>query len=109
MGDFLVKTEVLLAVYNGEKHLRALLDSLKAQTDPDFFVRFQDDGSTDSTISLLAAAAQEDPRFFSGTEPGRRFGPAGNFLSLIRQSDADCILLCDQDGAFGLPDPERGG
>ncbi len=104
MGDFLVKTEVLLAVYNGEKHLRALLDSLKAQTDPDFFVRFQDDGSSDSTISLLAAAAQEDPRFFSGTEPGRRFGPAGNFLSLIRQSDADCILLCDQDDVW---DPDK--
>ena len=99
-----MKTEILLAAYNGKKHLPALLDSLKAQTDPDFSVRFQDDGSDDGTGELLSAAAKEDRRFIPGSEAGRHFGPAGNFLSLMRQTDADFVLLCDQDDIW---DPEK--
>ncbi len=100
MGDNLVKTAVLLAVYNGEKHLPALLASLRAQTDPDFIVLFQDDGSTDGSARLLSSAAAEDDRFREAGESGRGLGPAGNFLSLIRQADADALLLCDQDDVW---------
>ena len=54
MGCHLVKTAVLLTAYNGSAHLPALLDSLLAQTDPDFTVLMQDDGSTDDTVALLS-------------------------------------------------------
>ena len=54
MGDHVVKALVLLAAYNGEKHLPELLDSLCAQTDRDFSVLVQDDGSTDRTPEILA-------------------------------------------------------
>ena len=97
MGCYLVKTAVLLATYNGSKHLPALLDSLLAQTDPEFTVLLQDDGSEDDTVALLTGLCAKDPRFSFGTEQGQHLGPAGNFLSLIRQTDADYTLLCDQD------------
>ena len=97
MGGDLVKTVILLAVYNGEKHLPAQLASLQAQTDPDFTVLYQDDGSSDRSGELLAGVSAADPRFQPGREAGRRLGPAGNFLSLLRQADADYVLLCDQD------------
>ena len=97
MGDHLVKTLILLAVYNGEKHLPQLLDSLKSQTDQDFTVLVQDDGSDDGTPSLLSELFRSDPRFVCGSESGCHLGAAGNFLSLIRQADADFVFLCDQD------------
>ncbi len=97
MGDHLVSTLILLAVFNGEKYLPALLDSLRAQTNSDFSVLGQDDGSDDETPALLDELFRADPRFASGNESGRHFGAAGNFLSLIRQADADYVFLCDQD------------
>lgn len=93
----MVKTAVLLTAYNGSAHLPALLASLQAQSFPDFTVVMQDDGSDDNTPALLKELAERDPRFTFGAEQGQHLGAAGNFLSLIRQSDADYVLLCDQD------------
>lgn len=93
----MVKTAVLLASFNGSAHLPALLDSLRSQTDPDFTVLVQDDGSADETQQLLSEVSMQDSRFAFGDEQEKGLGAAGNFLSLIRQADADCILLCDQD------------
>lgn len=97
MGGHLVKTVILLTAYNGSKHLPDLLSSLQAQSDPDFSVLIQDDGSEDGTLGLLEKCCAEDSRFSFGSEQGKHFGAAGNFLSLIRQADADYVLLCDQD------------
>ncbi len=97
MGDFLVKTAVLLAVWNGEAFLPSLLHSLESQSEKDFQILFQDDGSGDETPALLSAAAARDTRYRAGTEGGRKLGAAGNFLSLLRQCDADRIFFCDQD------------
>lgn len=100
----MVKTSVLLTAYNGSVHLPTLLESLAAQTDPDFTVVMQDDGSTDDTPSLLSGIAESDSRFVFGIEQGQHLGAAGNFLSLLRQSDADYVLLCDQDDYW---EPEK--
>ena len=104
MGCYLVKTAVLLTAYNGSAHLPELLESLRTQTDPDFIVLAQDDGSTDETPELLRNAAAQDERFCFGTEQGAHLGAAGNFISLIRQTDADYCLLCDQDDIW---EPEK--
>ena len=100
----MVKTSVLLTAYNGGAHLPALLESLAAQTDSDFTVLMQDDGSTDETPSLLSGIAERDSRFLFGSEQGCHLGAAGNFLSLLRQYDADYVLFCDQDDFW---EPEK--
>ena len=97
MGCHLVKTAVLLTAFNGSVHLPGLLESLRTQSDPDFVVIMQDDGSTDGTPAILKDIAAQDNRFGFGSEQGKHLGAAGNFLSLVRQADADCCLLCDQD------------
>ena len=97
-------TAVLLAAFNGSIHLPALLDSLRSQTDPDFMVVMQDDGSSDSTPEILKQMAVQDGRFVLGSEQGQHLGAAGNFLSLIRQTDAGYCLLCDQDDIW---EPEK--
>ena len=104
MGDYLVKTVILLTAYNGSAYLPALLDSLLSQTDPDFTVLMQDDGSSDETAELLKNISAKDSRFVFGAEQGQHLGAAGNFLSLIRQAEAGYTLLCDQDDVW---EPEK--
>ena len=95
---------MLLAAYQGERFLPEQLRSLREQTDPCFRVLMQDDGSRDGTPELLCKTAAEDPRFGLAAEQGRRLGPAGNFLSLLRQAEDPLIALCDQDDCW---EPER--
>ncbi len=92
-----MKTMILLAAYQGEKYLPDQLASLSGQTRQDFEVLWQDDGSGDGTAALLDAWSRRDSRFRPAAEQGRHLGAAGNFLSLLRQADADLMLLCDQD------------
>jgi len=91
----MVKTTVLLAVCSGERFLPAQLSSLASQTRKDFTVLYQDDGSADGTANLLNDFSSLS--MVSGKEPGCHFGAAGNFFSLLRQSDSDLYFLCDQD------------
>ena len=99
-----MSTEILLATYNGEKYLPTLLASLEKQTEKDFFVRFQDDGSTDRTQKILAQWMAKDARMIPADRQGMHLGAKGNFCSLISQSRAERILLCDQDDIW---EPEK--
>ncbi len=51
---------VLMAVHNGERHLRESIESVFAQTFADFELLVVDDGSTDATPEILSRYA--DPR-----------------------------------------------
>lgn len=53
---------VLLPCYNAEAYLDATLQSLRQQTYPNLEILAIDDGSTDGTAAILAAAAAQDPR-----------------------------------------------
>lgn len=104
MGLEVVKhIQVLLAAYNGQSWLNAQLDSLSAQDDADFSVLMQDDGSTDGTRALLEDRRKADGRFRMAGEQGCHLGAIGNFISLLRQSDAPYCALCDQDDEW-LPE-----
>ena len=98
-----MRVEILLATYNGDRYLPELLDSLAKQTEVDFSVLYQDDGSIDGTGDLLSAWAGKNPRFRPGREQGLHLGAKANFFSLLRQSSADLVFLCDQDDIW-LPE-----
>lgn len=102
MGVGLVKTQVdvLLAAYNGVKYLPAQADSLDRQLWRDYRVLWQDDGSTDGTDAFLQARSANNARWQPGAEQGKHLGAAGNFFSLLRQSDAPYAALCDQDDVW---------
>lgn len=100
--------DVLLATWNGEHHLAALLDSLLAQTHVDFRVLVSDDGSTDETLTVLE---HYRPRFGGRMlslpqRPAGR-GGLGNFEYLMQASlddaQASWAMFCDQDDVW-LPD-----
>lgn len=53
---------VLLTVYNAEKHLKAAIDSILAQTFSDFNLLIIDDGSTDSSRKIINSYSYKDSR-----------------------------------------------
>lgn len=59
----MVRVSVLVAVYNASPFLRCCLDSLLAQTMPDFEAICVDDSSTDDSADILEAYAARDARF----------------------------------------------
>jgi glycosyltransferase involved in cell wall biosynthesis len=86
---------VLLPCYNAATILQEALDSLQAQTFPDFEIICIDDGSTDKTLEILQAYAQKDPRFVVLAEPHRGVvGAANHGLEACR---GDIIVRMDAD------------
>ncbi|KLE32279.1 hypothetical protein AAW01_10500 [Aurantiacibacter gangjinensis] len=67
---------IVLPVHNGERFLRAALDSILAQTMTDFELIAVDDASSDSTPAILAHYAARDPRIRVITNPSNRKLPA---------------------------------
>jgi glycosyltransferase involved in cell wall biosynthesis len=86
-----------MCTYNGSRYLREQLDSISSQTCSPFELVVCDDGSSDSTLSILndfASRARFLVRVFSNA---KRLGPARNFGQAIELCTGDIIALCDQD------------
>jgi glycosyltransferase involved in cell wall biosynthesis len=97
-----MKVSVVMPVRDGERFLREALESTLAQTLADFELVVVDDGSTDSTPTILDEAAQRD-----GRVRVRRQQPGGLTVALnagctlaqaplIARMDADDVMLPDR-------------
>jgi glycosyltransferase involved in cell wall biosynthesis len=62
MSTYIPKVSIGLPVYNGEKFVAAALDSLLAQTFPDFELIISDNASTDRTSEICREYAGRDMR-----------------------------------------------
>jgi len=93
-----MSVDILMATYNGGRHLRNQLLSLQQQTYEDWILWVRDDGSVDDTISILREFAGYDSRIKIVEEDfGRHLGPGKNFLGLTKYSAAEYVIFCDQD------------
>lgn len=93
---------VVMAVHDGERWLAETLASLSAQTFGDFEVVVIDDGSTDGSAAILAAAAGRDARYRIVTQPNR-----GLVASLNRGLDEARAPLVARIDADDVAEPER--
>ena len=94
-----MKIQVLLSTYNGEKYLREQIESLLNQKGVDIKILARDDGSQDSTVSILSEYQRNYDNFIF--YQGENCGPAKSFLDLIVHADvADYYALCDQDDVW---------
>lgn len=83
------KLAIVVPVYNVARYLRECLDSLLAQTNPNFVVYAVDDGSTDGSGSILENYAKKDPRFIVFHKPNGGVSSARNVaLNAIKQNDS---------------------
>lgn len=96
-----MKIVVLMSTYNGEKYLPEQLESILDQLPNDGEVLIRDDGSSDSTLSILERVA--DPRV--KIMAGENVGFCRSFFALIdaAPAEADLLFFSDQDDVW-LPD-----
>jgi len=85
---------VVMAAYNGAAFIRETIDSLFAQTMPDFEIVVVDDGSKDDTIAILSAI--EDPRLRL-IRAERNGGPAVARTIALSHARGHYIAALDQD------------
>lgn len=77
-----------LPVYNGEKFIKAAIDSLLAQTFEDFKLIISDNASTDKTEEICRAYAEQDHRICYYRND-KNIGCAGNFNRVFKLSSSE--------------------
>ena len=99
-----VKVSVVMCTYNGEKYLREQLQSILDQTRPPDEIIISDDGSTDSSLQIVAEFASSNGvaqtpvwRVETRTTP---LGVSENFASALKKVRGEFIALADQDDVW---------
>ncbi len=91
------KVAVVTAAYNMERFVRATIDSVLAQTMPDFEMIVVDDGSTDQTASIVESIDDARVTLISiengGVSAARNRGLASCQAPLVVFLDADDLLM----------------
>ena len=114
--DKTVKITVLLPVYNAEKHLRACIDSILAQTFQHFSVLIINDGSNDGSVDIIQSYNDARIVFINRSENKGLINTLNEGLSKIHtqyiaRMDADDIALpnrLEKQFAFMEAHPEVG-
>ncbi len=89
------QVNVLISTYNGEKYIKEQLDSVIEQSYDNIKIYIRDDGSTDSTIDVIAPYLNADKVQLIKAE---NVGFGRSFLSLLKAAeDGDYWAFCDQD------------
>ena len=84
---------VCMATYNGEKYLREQIDSILIQLENSDELIISDDGSTDSTISIIESYRDKRIKLYINSKHGIN----NNFENALNHSKGDYICLSDQD------------
>jgi glycosyltransferase involved in cell wall biosynthesis len=98
---------VALPTYNGDSHLEELLDSILNQTLSPTEIVISDDGSTDETLEILEAYAEQSPDISRLSVTECNLGVAKNFERAIRNCTSSVIALADQDDVWVQEKLER--
>lgn len=95
------KVTVLLSTYNGSKFLLQQLNSLYEQDYPDIRILARDDGSSDSTRSILDS--EHSKGRIEILDGHNNLGPAFSFFELLRcaaSTGTEYAAFCDQDDVW---------
>lgn len=90
-----MRVSVLIPAYNAEQYLEVCLDSVCKQSYSDLQIVIVDDGSTDSTIDIIKAAAAKDARIEYSVQSNS--GIAATRNTLLEKAKGDAILFVDAD------------
>jgi glycosyltransferase involved in cell wall biosynthesis len=95
----MVKVQVLLSAYNGERYIREQIESLLNQAGVSVRIRIRDDGSVDSTREILR---EYESRENVDIVCGENIGVTASFFELLKASGEPCdyYAFSDQDDVW---------
>lgn len=91
---------VVMATYNGEKYVEEQIKSILSSSYQDFELFIFDDGSKDSTISILERYKADYPDKINFIRNSVNYGVTMNFIQALAKMTADYIMFCDQDDVW---------
>lgn len=95
---------ILLATYNSEKYIRAQIESLLNQSIVDWRLYIRDDCSTDNTCQIIHEYHFKFPnKIFVIDNQRKSLGAYLNFVSILKEIEADYYMFCDHDDVW-LPE-----
>lgn len=89
------KVTVVVPVYNAEHYLGNCVQSLQAQTEPDWELLLVDDGSTDNSGALCDRLSQQDPRIRAIHQKNQGPGAARN--TGVEAAAGEWLMMVDSD------------
>lgn len=93
------RVAILLSAYNGEKYIKAQLDSLLKQKGCEVEIFIRDDGSTDRTLEIVQKYENELQNVHVNS--GKNIGYRDSFFELLfRVKNFDYYAFCDQDDVW---------
>jgi len=96
-----VKIAILLPTYNSEKYLREQIDSLILQSYSNWHLWVRDDGSSDSTLSILDDYwRQIEGKITIVTDTKGNLGTCRSFETLMEYCSGDYLMFCDHDDVW---------
>jgi glycosyltransferase involved in cell wall biosynthesis len=93
-----MKISVIIPTYNEEKDLELCIESLGAQTHPDFEIIVVDDGSKDNTLEILQNLEKTLPNFKFVKQLHRGPGAARNLAA--KHAKGEVLVFVDADMTF---------
>jgi glycosyltransferase involved in cell wall biosynthesis len=88
---------IVMTTYNGEKYVGEQIESILDSNFQDFELYIYDDGSKDSTMSILRGYEAKYPDKIHAQQNDVNLGVTMNFLQALGRTTTDYIMFCDQD------------
>ncbi|MEY4383524.1 MAG: putative glycosyltransferase EpsE [Bacteroidota bacterium] len=98
---------VALCTYNGEKFLKAQLESILQQSLPVDEIIICDDGSTDKTLDIVHQVQASTATPIQLYQNSENLGSSRNFEQCVKHCSGDYIFLSDQDDLWKNHKVER--
>ena len=95
-----------MPVYNGARYVASAIESILAQTDPDFELIIADNASTDDTVEICQQFADQDPRIRLHINK-ENIGAAGNYNLLVELASAPYFRWSNADDLIAADSHER--
>jgi glycosyltransferase involved in cell wall biosynthesis len=91
---------IVMTTYNGEKYVGDQIESILDSNYQDFELFIYDDGSKDSTMSILQSYSSQYPTKIHAYQNVVNLGVTLNFLQALSRTTTDYVMFCDQDDVW---------
>ena len=91
---------IVMATYNGEKYLKNQIESILKQTYLNWTLYIGDDGSTDSTKTIIDYYAINYTNIVKVDTGTQNLGAKRRFMTLLESVQADYYMFSDQDDVW---------